>query len=275
MIYSGGGKHRNGVGIVMKNSVAKSMMGFWAISDRVIMMKLEAKPFNINVMQVYAPTQNHDGEEIEKFYQEIQNGIKYAKSDEVICIMGDMNAIVGDERYQNIVGMHGLGRRNERGERLIQFCQENKLIIANTWFQQPVRKLYTWKSPGGISRNQIDYIMFNKRFRNCIKQAKTYPGADMNSDHNPVVVKINMKLKRTNATKRSEQLELNLLKEETYKNKYRVEVQNIYERLCIEETEQQPDNGSFNNQCDKKWTTVKQSIKSSLNAVLPRKANRK
>ena len=62
MIYSGGEKHRNGVGIVMKNSVAKSMMGFWAISDRVIMMKLEAKPFNINVMQVYAPTQDHDDE---------------------------------------------------------------------------------------------------------------------------------------------------------------------------------------------------------------------
>ena len=97
----------------------------------------------------------------------------------------------------------------------------------------------------------------------------------MNSDHNPVVVKINMKLKRTNATKRSEQLELNLLTEETYKYKYNVEVQNIYERLCIEEREQQPDNGSFNNQCNKKWTTVKQSIKSSLNAVLSREANRK
>ena len=68
---------------------------------------------------------------------------------------------------------------------------------------------------------------------------------------------------------------MNLFKEEIYKYKYNVEVQNIYERLCIEETEQQPDNGSFNNQCDKKWTTVKQSIKSSLNAVLPRKANRK
>ena len=85
--------------------VAKSMMGFWAISDRVIMMKLEAKPFNINVMQVYAPTQDHDDEEIEQFYQEIQNGIKYTKSDEVICIMGDLNAKVGDERYQNIVGV--------------------------------------------------------------------------------------------------------------------------------------------------------------------------
>ena len=67
--------------------------------------------------------------------------------------------------------------------------------------------------------------MFNDRFRNCIKQAKTYPGADMSSDHNLVVFKINMKLKRTNATNRSEQLELNLLKEETYRYKYNVEVQ--------------------------------------------------
>ena len=245
MIYSGGQKHRNGVGIVMKNSVAKSMMGFSPISDGVIMMKLETKSFNVNVMQVYAPTQDHDGEKIEKFCQEIENGIKYAKSDKVICIMRDLNAKFGDERYQNIVGMHGLGRRNERGERLIQFCQENKLIIANTWSQQPVRKLYTWKSPEDISRNQIHNIMFYERFRNCIKQAKTFRGTDMNSDHTPVVVKVNMKLKKTNAAKRSEQLELNLLKEEAYKNKYNVEVQYIYERLCIEETEQQPDNGSF------------------------------
>ena len=157
-------------------------------------MKLEAKPFNINVMQVYSPTQDHDGEEIEQFYHEIQNGCKYAKSDEdeVICIMADLNAKVGDERYENIVGMHALDRRNERGERLIQFCKGNKLIIANTWFQQPVRNLYKWKSPGDISRNQIAYITFNERVRNCIKQAKIYLGADKNSDHNPVVVKINM-----------------------------------------------------------------------------------
>ena len=132
-----------------------------------------------------------------------------------ICIMRHLNAKVWDEGYQNIVGMHSLGQRNEREEPLIQFYQENKLIIANTCFQLPVRKLYTWKSPGDISNNQIDYIMFNDRFRNCIKQAKPYTGADMKSDHNPVVVKINMKLKRTNATKRCEQLELNLLKEET------------------------------------------------------------
>ena len=113
-------------------------------------------------MQIYVPTQDNDGEDIEKFHQEIQNGIKYAKSDEVICIMGDLNAKVGDERYQNIVGMHGLRRRNERGERKIQFCQENKLIIANTWFQQPVNKTIrmekSWR-----------HIKKSNRLYNCLR----------------------------------------------------------------------------------------------------------
>ena len=108
--------------------------------------------------------------------------------------MGDLNAKVGQEQQGSIVGEHGLGQRNERGERLVQFCQRNTLFIANTWFQQPARKKYTWKSPGDVTRNQIDYIKFNERFKNSVKQAKTYQG-NIASDHNPIVVKIKIKLK--------------------------------------------------------------------------------
>lgn len=124
----------------MKKNVAKSMVGFWPISNRVIMMKLEAKPFNINIIQVYAPKQDHEDEEFKKFYQEIQGGIKYVKSDEVIFVMGDLDAKVGNEKYPSIVGAHGQGKRNERGEQMIHFCQRDKLLIPNTWFQQPARK---------------------------------------------------------------------------------------------------------------------------------------
>ena len=66
----------------------------------------------------------------------------------------------------------------------------------NTWFQQPLCRLYTLKSPGDISRNQIDYIMINQRFKNCVKQARTYPRADINSDHNPVTFRFKVKLKK-------------------------------------------------------------------------------
>ena len=196
MIYSGGEDHKNGVGIILRNEVAKSLIGYWPISDRVVMVKLQAKPFNINMIQVYAPTQDYDDETIEEFYEQIQSAGRDPKSFEVICIMGDLNAKVGNVKDTNIIGNYGLAKQNERGWRFIKFCNENNKVIMNTWFQQPLHRLYTWKSPGDISRNQIDYILINQRFKNCIKQARTYPGTDINSDHNRVTIKFKVKLKK-------------------------------------------------------------------------------
>ena len=95
VLYSGGQDHRNGVGILMKNNISRSIMGYWQISNGVIMVKWQGKPFNINILQTYAPTQDHNDEDIEQFYEEIQQVINQAKSDEIICMMGDMNAKVG------------------------------------------------------------------------------------------------------------------------------------------------------------------------------------
>ena len=73
----------------------------------------------------------------------------------------------------------------------MQLCEENNMMIANTYFQHTKRRLYTWRSQGDICRNQIDFILINKRFRNGVKQARTYPGADVGSDHNPLMIKMN------------------------------------------------------------------------------------
>ena len=88
MIYSGGEDHKNGVGIIFRSEVAKSLIRYWPISDRVVMVKLKAKPFNINMIQVYAPTQVYDDEIIEEFYEQIQLAVSYTKSSGIICIMG-------------------------------------------------------------------------------------------------------------------------------------------------------------------------------------------
>ena len=125
-------------------------------------------------------------------------------------------------------------------KRLIQFCEEHNLVVTNTLFQQPHGKLYTWKSPGDIVRNQIDYILVSQRYRNSLKQVKTYPGADINSDHNPVIAKMEIKLKNLRQFKREEQLDLNLLKQESIKNKYNVEVRNKYELLVKQDQVQEP-----------------------------------
>lgn len=115
--------------------------------------------------------------------------------------MGALNAKVGDERIDDVVGLHGLGKKNERGERWIEWCCAHELIIANTWFQQPARRINTWKSPGDRTRNQIDYIAIKKRYRNAVKQAKTYPGADIISGHVPVVSTIKTQLKNVKRQK--------------------------------------------------------------------------
>ena len=96
-----------------------------------------------------------------------------------LIAMGYFNAKVGCGEHLDITGQFGLGSRNERGSKLLQFCEENNMMIANTYFQHPKRRLYTWRSPGDIYRNQIDFILINKRFRNAVKQARTYLAADV------------------------------------------------------------------------------------------------
>ena len=125
----------------MTSKIVKPTMGFWLISGRALLMKLEAKPFQIAVIRVYAPTQGHSEEEGEEFHEQISNTLKDVKSQEMLITMGDWNAKFGRENIQGVTGGFGLGGMDERGKRLIEFCLENSLFITNTTFQQSVRRL--------------------------------------------------------------------------------------------------------------------------------------
>ena len=122
-----------------------------------------------------------------------------------------------------ITGKFGLGVRNEAGQRLIEFCQEKALVIANTLFQQHKRRLYTWTSPDGWHRNQIDYILCSQRWRSSIQSAKTRPGADCGSDHEHLIAKFRLKLKKVGKTTRPFRYDLNEIPCD-----YRVEVRNRF-----------------------------------------------
>ena len=111
-----------------------------------------------------------------KTYKNFQN--KHQKK-HVLFIIGDRNAKVGSQETPGVTGKFGLGIWNEAGQTLIEFCQENALVIANTLFQQHKRRLYTWTSPDGQHRNQIDYILYSQIWRSSIQSAKTRPGAEM------------------------------------------------------------------------------------------------
>ena len=102
-----------------------------------------------SVIQLYALTSNAKEAEVERFYEDLQDLLELTPKKDVLFIIGDWNAEVGSQETPGVIGEFGLGVRNEAGQRLIEFCQENTLVIANTLFQQHKRRLYTWTSPDG------------------------------------------------------------------------------------------------------------------------------
>ena len=147
---------------------------------------------------------------------------------DVLFIIGDWNAKVGSQKTPGVTDKFGLGVQNEAGQRLIEFYQENTLVIANTLFQEHKRKLYTGTLPDGQCRNQIDYILCRQRWRSSIQSAKTRPGADCGSDHELLIAKFKLKLKKVGKTTRPFRYDLN-------KNPYdyTVEVRNRFKELDL------------------------------------------
>jgi len=119
--------------------------------------------------------------EVERFYEDIQDLLELIPPKDVLFIIGDWNAKVGSQEIPEVTGKFGLGVQNEACRRLTEFCQENALVIANTLSQQHKRRLYTWTSPDGQYRSQIDYILCRQKWRSSIQAAKTRPGADCGS----------------------------------------------------------------------------------------------
>ena len=119
-------------------------------------------------MSIKAPTSNTEEAEVEWFYEKLQDLLELTPKKDVLFVIGDWNAKVGSQETPGVTGKFGLGIRNEPGQRLIEFCQESALVIANTLFPQHKRRLYTWTSPDGQYLDQTDYIICSQRWRSSI-----------------------------------------------------------------------------------------------------------
>ena len=149
----------------------------------------------------------------------------------------------------------GIGVQKEAGQRLIEFCQENALVIANTLFQKQKRRLYTWTSPDGQYRNQIDYILCSQRWRSTIQSAKTRLGADCVSDHEPLIGKFRLKLKKVGKTTRPFRYVLNQIP-----YNYTVEVTNRFKGLDL-----------IDRAPDELWTEVCVIVQEAVIKIIPKK----
>ena len=157
-----------------------------------------------------ASTSNAEEVEAEWFYEDLQDLLELTPEKDVLFIIGDWNAKVGSQETPGVTGKCGLGIWNEAGQRLIEFCQGNALL-ANTLLEQHTRRLYTWTSPDGQHRNQIHYILCSQRWRSSIQSAKTRLGDDCSSDHELIIAKFRLKLKKVGKTARPFRYDLNPL----------------------------------------------------------------
>ena len=197
--------------------------------------------------QVYALTSNAEEAEVEWVYEDLQDLLEITPQKDVLFIIGDWNAKVRSRETPGVTGRFGLGVQNEAGKRLIEFCQENSLVIANTLFQQHKRRLYTWRSPDGQHRNQIDYILCSQRWRSSIQKAKTRLGL--------LIGKFRLKLKKVGKTTRPFRYDLNQIPYD-----YTVEVTNRLKGLDL-----------IDRMPEELWTEVCDVVQEAVVRTIPKK----
>ena len=194
---------RNGVAIIVNKRVQNAVLGCSLKNERMISVRFQGKAFSITVINPsLCPTSNAEKAEVEWFYEDLQDLLDLIPKEDALFIIGDWNAKVGCQETPEVTGKFDLGVQNEAGQRIIEFCQENALVIANTLFQQHKRRLYTWTSPDDQHQNQIDYILCSQRWRSSIQSVKTRPGADCGSDHDLLIAKFRLILKKVRKTTR-------------------------------------------------------------------------
>jgi len=258
VLHGGGSEHRNGVAVILDKRTAASVVKVSYEGDRLMLVKLRGKPTDIVIVQVYMPTSEHKEEEVEEMYDKIEELLdRESVGRDYVVVMGDWNAVVGEGKEDNIVGHYGLGYRNERGEKLVEFCRRRQLYIVNTWFCQDRRRRYTWTKPGNTGRYQIDYILTKNRFWNSVSNAKSYPGADADSDHNPVVATVCVKLKKFNKKRKRVCYDFERLKDYLTSMDYRSQT-----NLALETIEQKACN------VNQRWQQLKESVLKSASEVL-------
>ncbi|XP_042878322.1 craniofacial development protein 2-like [Penaeus japonicus] len=217
-------KHERGVGVLVEKETAKSVIECTPVSDRIIAIRLKGKPRNMTIIQIYAPTSDSEDEEIERFYQDLEQTIKEKAKKDILVIQGDWNAKIGYKEstgWEGTIGDCGVGTRNERGIMLLEFAKRHHLVVANTLHNHKLSRRTTWHSPDGVTHNQIDYILVDRRFQTGINRPKTrtFKKTDIGSDHNPVMMTFRKRLsKEKKVSQRRTKFDLEKLKDRNTTN---------------------------------------------------------
>ena len=248
--------HTLGVGILLSPLAQKALISWEPHGPRIMTATFRTKNPNIkcNLLQCYAPTEAASSEDKDDFYGLLQQVTARFSRRDILIVSGDLNAKVGSDNrgHERVMGKHGIGEDNENGERLIDFCATNDLVIGGTLFAHKNIHKGTWVSPDDRTVNQIDHICISGRFRSSLQDVHVARGAEINSDHYLVVGKLKLKLKKFSGKIESRRkYDVRALKDQSVKEDFSIELRNRFEAL-----ENLPDN------IDDHWGKVREVYQS-------------
>ena len=227
-----------GLALLINKNFTDYVENFEKHSDRIISCKIKLHgKTSLQIIQVYAPTCDHDSETVELFYEELEKAIDRKACSHHI-VMGDFNAKIGVRNTNDkmkCTGPFGTGNRNERGERLLDFAEENNLVVTNSLFFKAANRYWTWEAPGGVTKNQIDFILSSDR--KIVQNCEVITKVDIGSDHRMVRarVEIDKKLMRLKRIQRQKPCRLDLRVLEKSVTPFRIELKNRFDTLKDEE----------------------------------------
>ena len=268
LLYSGreeGEIHQSGVALLLSRQARDSLIEWEGHGDRILRASFRSsrQRLHMDILMVYAPTNEADEETKEQFYARLTAVIDQIPRRNMVIVMGDLNAKVGDdnEGYEAIMGREGLGDMNDNGERFADFCDLQDLVIGGSVF--PHKKIHkvTWRHPNGIHENQIDHFAYSRKFRRCFTDVRVMKGATVGSDHNLVVGKVKLKLKKNwkDKTKSRQKFNTTLLKNPAKKEEFQITLQNRFQVL-----EDLPEDTPV----EDKWELFKEATTSTCKEVL-------
>ncbi|VDP81376.1 unnamed protein product [Schistosoma mattheei] len=205
LLYSGyeeeDAPHTQEVALMLSKQAQKAFIGWESHGPSIIKASFKTKKegTSLNIIQSNVPTNDHDDDAKDQFHDRLQSIVEKCPTKDLTILMGDLNAKVGMDNtgYEDIMGRHGLGERNENGERFANLCAFNKLFNGDTIFSHQRIYKVNCISPEHTTQNRFDHICINKKFRMTMEDVRTKRGADIASDHHLLVAKMKSKLKNT------------------------------------------------------------------------------
>ncbi|VDO95361.1 unnamed protein product [Schistosoma margrebowiei] len=241
LLYSGheeeNGPQTQGVTLMLSKVARNALVGCESHGSRIIKASFKTKKevITMNIIQCYAPTNDSNYDIKDQFYERLQSIIEKCPRKDFTILMGDLNAKVGIDNtgYEDITGRHGLGQRNENGERFANLCAFNKLVIGGTIIPHKRIQKATWISPDYTTENQIDHICINKKFRKAMEDVRTRRSAGMASEHHLVVANLKLKLKKNWTTGQTALQRFNtaFLRDTDKLNEFKIALNNRFQAL--------------------------------------------